>query len=59
MAVPLLITKLGIPPVRPGLVSRSRLVERIDVPSHYKLILVSAPAGFGKTTLVALSLIHI
>ena len=58
--MPLLTTKLYIPPVRPELVSRSRLIERLDVGLlgqgggfARKLTLVSAPAGFGKTTLVA------
>jgi LuxR family maltose regulon positive regulatory protein len=50
--VPLLQTKLYIPPNRPELVSRPRLVERLDTGLHRKLTLVSAPAGFGKTTLV-------
>jgi LuxR family maltose regulon positive regulatory protein len=47
-------TKLYIPPVRPGLVSRPRLIERLEERLHLgcKLTLVSAPAGFGKTTLV-------
>jgi LuxR family maltose regulon positive regulatory protein len=50
--VPLLTTKLCIPPVRPGLVSRPQLVERLNEGLNRKLTLVSAPAGFGKTTLV-------
>jgi len=49
---PLLSTKLCIPPPRPVLVSRPRLIERLDAGAHGKLTLVSAPAGFGKTTLV-------
>jgi LuxR family maltose regulon positive regulatory protein len=54
MATPLLKTKLYIPPVRPELVSRPRLVARLSIGlrSGRKLTLVSAPAGFGKTTLV-------
>jgi LuxR family maltose regulon positive regulatory protein len=48
----LLATKLFIPPARPDLVSRSRLVERLNAGIHRKLSLISAPAGFGKTTLV-------
>jgi LuxR family maltose regulon positive regulatory protein len=53
--VPLLKTKLYIPPVRPGLVSRPRLVERLDegLYAGHKLTLISAPAGFGKTTLLS------
>jgi LuxR family maltose regulon positive regulatory protein len=56
----LLLTKLYVPPVRPELVSRPRLIERLNVgllgrrdQFARKLTLVSAPAGFGKTTLVA------
>ena len=52
MSVPLLITKLYIPPVRPELVPRPRLVERLNAELHRKLTLISAPAGFGKTTLL-------
>jgi LuxR family maltose regulon positive regulatory protein len=54
MAAPLLKTKLYIPPARPGLVSRPRLVERLDegLRTGRKLTLISAPAGFGKTTLL-------
>jgi LuxR family maltose regulon positive regulatory protein len=50
---PLLQTKLYIPPIRPKLVSRPRLIERLNAGLGRKLILVSAPAGFGKTTLVS------
>lgn len=57
--VPLLITKLHIPPVRPGLVSRPRLIERLNAGLHRKLTLVSAPAGSGKTTLVSEWTIHL
>jgi LuxR family maltose regulon positive regulatory protein len=53
MAAPLLATKLYIPPVRSELVSRPRLIERLNEGVDRKLTLVSAPAGFGKTTLVA------
>jgi LuxR family maltose regulon positive regulatory protein len=53
MATPLLTTKLYIPPVRPGLVSRPRLIERLNEGLHRKLTLISAPAGFGKTTLLS------
>jgi LuxR family maltose regulon positive regulatory protein len=55
MAIALLKTKLYIPPVRPGLVSRPRLIERLDegLRIGFKLTLVSAPAGFGKTTLLS------
>ncbi len=48
-----LSTKLFIPNVRPDLVPRPRLIEQMDHGASRKLTLVSAPAGFGKTTLVA------
>ena len=53
MTIPLLTTKLYIPPPRPNLVPRPRLVERLDegLCLGRKLTLISAPAGFGKTTL--------
>jgi LuxR family maltose regulon positive regulatory protein len=53
MEAPLLQTKLYIPPPRPELVSRPRLIERLNAGLHRKLTLVSAPAGFGKTTLLS------
>jgi len=49
----LLSTKWRIPPVRPARVPRPRLLERLNAAPHGKLTLVSAPAGFGKTTLIA------
>ena len=48
----LLQTKLFIPPLRPSLVPRTRLIEQLNQGQQGKLTLVSAPAGFGKTTLV-------
>ena len=53
MPTALLETKLHVPRPRRGLVPRSRLSERLDRGTTSKLILVSAPAGFGKTTLLA------
>ncbi|MFQ5857463.1 MAG: LuxR C-terminal-related transcriptional regulator [Anaerolineae bacterium] len=53
MTAPLLTTKLYIPPARPELVSRPRLIERLNAGLHSKLTLISAPAGFGKTTLLS------
>src|SRR5512136_1264650 len=49
---PLLQTKLYVPPARPELISRPRLIERLNEGLQRKLSLISAPAGFGKTTLV-------
>lgn len=53
MPTPLLETKLYLPRPRAGSVPRPRLAERLDGGVAAKLILVSAPAGFGKTTLLA------
>jgi LuxR family maltose regulon positive regulatory protein len=53
MTTPLLTTKLYIPPVRPELVPRPRLIERLNAGLYRKLTLISAPAGFGKTTLLS------
>ncbi len=53
MLASLLRTKLHIPRPRPGAVARPRLFERLDQGRRGRLILVCAPAGFGKTTLVA------
>jgi LuxR family maltose regulon positive regulatory protein len=49
----LLTTKLHIPRTRPELVPRPRLIEQLNAGSHCKLALISAPAGFGKTTLLS------
>jgi LuxR family maltose regulon positive regulatory protein len=49
----LLHTKLHLPRLRPPLVERPRLLTALDRGRAGKLALVSAPAGFGKTTLVA------
>jgi len=49
----LLTTKLSIPPPRPGLVARSRLIAQLDVGTRRKLTLIAAPAGSGKTTLLS------
>ena len=55
MAAPLLQTKLCLPPPRPDRVARPRLIERLDEGLRLgrKLTLLSAPAGFGKTTLLS------
>jgi LuxR family maltose regulon positive regulatory protein len=55
MVIPLLQTKFYVPPIQSQLVQRPRLTERLDqsTRSGHKLTLVSAPAGFGKSTLVA------
>ncbi len=53
MPTPILATKLHIQPLRPQVVLRPRLVERLNAGLHRKLTLISAPAGFGKTTLIS------
>ena len=51
--VPILSPKLQIPPSRLQLVSRGRLLKALSGGLHYKLTLISAPAGYGKTTLLS------
>lgn len=51
--IELLSTKLFIPRPRKNLVSRPRLVERLNTGLDKKLSLIAAPAGFGKTTLLS------
>ena len=53
MRSPLLNTKLYRPGPRPGLVPRPRLDAQLDRGAATKLLLVSAPAGFGKSRLLA------
>jgi LuxR family transcriptional regulator, maltose regulon positive regulatory protein len=49
----LLATKLNVPGLRPDLVPRPRLAERLDEGRGRGLVLVCAPAGYGKTVLLA------
>ncbi|MCB9445945.1 MAG: hypothetical protein H6669_17095 [Ardenticatenaceae bacterium] len=53
MSGDLLQTKLYVPRLRPSLVPRPHLITRLNRGLHRKLTLISAPAGFGKTTLVS------
>jgi LuxR family maltose regulon positive regulatory protein len=53
MLTPILATKLFMPPPRPKVVLRPNLIERLNEGLHRKLTLISAPAGFGKTSLVS------
>jgi LuxR family maltose regulon positive regulatory protein len=55
MPTPILATKLYLPPPRPGIVPRPHLVGRLNdgLAMGCKLALISAAAGFGKTTLVS------
>src|SRR5262245_34517259 len=51
----LLATKLYLPPPRAARVTRTRLTAELDdaLRNNHKLILISAPAGFGKTTILS------
>ena len=53
MSTPLFATKLYLPPPRPNVVPRLRLLTRLNEGLHRPLTLIAAPAGFGKTTLVS------
>src|SRR5581483_262726 len=53
MPTPILATKLYLPPLRPNVVSRPRLLKLLNEGLHRKLTLIAAPAGFGKTTLIS------
>lgn len=52
MLTPIIATKFYIPAPRPKAVLRQRLTERLNKGLYRKLTLISAPAGYGKTTLV-------
>jgi LuxR family maltose regulon positive regulatory protein len=49
----MLLTKLHIPPAGNNIVHRSELFEKLNLGLSRKLVLISAPAGFGKTTVVS------
>jgi len=49
----LLSTKLYFPPARPSMVPRPALVERLHNGLQGRLTLISAPAGYGKSTLMS------
>src|SRR6266498_5816226 len=49
----LLSTKFGIPRIQRDLLARSHLVSSLEEATKRELVLVSTPAGFGKTTLLA------
>jgi LuxR family maltose regulon positive regulatory protein len=46
-------SKLAIPSLRPGLIDRTALVNRLSEASEARVISIAAPAGYGKTTLLA------
>ncbi len=58
MSQSLLKTKLYIPQTRPQLVPRPHLLERLNQGVRGKLIVVSAPPGFGKSTLITTWIDH-
>jgi LuxR family maltose regulon positive regulatory protein len=49
---PLIKTKITIPRLRPHVVVRPRLLQLLEEAVNRPFILISAPAGFGKTTLI-------
>ncbi len=53
MSADLIQTKLSIPPARAQLIHRERLYQKLDRSIDHKLTLVTAPAGFGKSTLLS------
>lgn len=55
MPAPILATKLYILPPRPTVVPRPRVIDRLNegIQAGHRLTLISAPAGFGKSTLVS------
>ena len=53
MTLLLVATELYVPPERPGVVRRDRLLTRLEDGAGARLTLLAAPAGFGKTTLLA------
>ncbi|MFC1873956.1 LuxR C-terminal-related transcriptional regulator [Chloroflexota bacterium] len=53
MDTSLLKTKLHMPRLRPEIVSRPRLLEKLKTGLQHKLTLIAAPAGYGKTTLLS------
>ena len=59
MSTALLTTRLHIPPLRSERVPRPRLIDQLNVGLQRKLTLISAPAGFGETTLVSHWVRHI
>lgn len=52
MVGPLLESKYRVPVRRTGAIARPRLRAALDAATHTPLTLLSAPAGFGKTTLL-------
>jgi LuxR family transcriptional regulator, maltose regulon positive regulatory protein len=53
MPIAVTTTKLYVPVPRPNAVVRAELIARLNKGLHHRLTLISAPAGFGKTSLVS------
>ena len=53
MSTPLLTTKLSVPPLRTKLVYRKNLIAQLNQGVENGFVLISAPAGYGKTTLLS------
>jgi LuxR family maltose regulon positive regulatory protein len=53
MPIHILSTKLSIPPFRSRLVKRPRLIHKLNQGLEFGLVLVSAPAGYGKSTILS------
>jgi len=53
METSLVATKFYVPPARANLVDRPRLLSKLKTTLEYSLVVISAPAGFGKTTLIS------
>ncbi|MHA2428597.1 MAG: hypothetical protein ACXADB_11290, partial [Candidatus Hermodarchaeia archaeon] len=58
MSTSIITTKLYIPPPPSNLISRPRLIEKLNQGLDRKLTLISAPAGFGKTTVLSECVAH-
>ena len=53
MPLPLILTKLNVPQISKLIIQRDKLNDLLDKAGAYKLVLVSSPAGSGKSTIVA------
>jgi LuxR family maltose regulon positive regulatory protein len=53
MLAPILSSKITVPPVESRLLYRSRLHEQLEQVASSRITLISAPAGYGKTTLIS------